>query len=381
MSFIDSLVVYVDHFFDYVVPFLIILTIVVFVHELGHYLVARRNGVRVEVFSIGFGKELWGWTDRVGTRWKISAIPLGGYVKMFGEFDAEDDAPEDFEMSPDDIAGSFHHKRLGQRAAIVVAGPVANFVFAIVVLAGVYGLVGNPAPKAAVGQVMPDSAAADAGIVAGDLFVSINDEEVIWFEDLYRIVSSSPGLPLLMVIDRGGETVSLTAIPKRVSDASGGEIGQLGVRHDPTQIGYERMGPFVAMWLSVQRSFGLAVEILSYVRDVFVGNRSADGVRGVVGIAQMSGEICQGGIVRCIFFASALSVNLGLINLFPIPMLDGGHLVFYAAEGIRGRRVNKRVQEYGFRFGLVLVIMLFVFATWNDLVHLEVFEFIRQLVT
>jgi regulator of sigma E protease len=381
MSFIDSLVVYVGHFFDYVVPFLIILTIVVFVHELGHYLVARRNGVRVEVFSIGFGKELWGWTDRVGTRWKISAIPLGGYVKMFGEFDAEDDAPEDFEMSPDDIAGSFHHKRLGQRAAIVVAGPVANFVFAIVVLAGVYGLVGNPAPKAAVGQVMPDSAAADAGIVAGDLFVSINDEEVIWFEDLYRIVSSSPGLPLLMVIDRGGETVSLTAIPKRVSDASGGEIGQLGVRHDPTQIGYERMGPFVAMWLSVQRSFGLAVEILSYVRDVFVGNRSADGVRGVVGIAQMSGEICQGGIVRCIFFASALSVNLGLINLFPIPMLDGGHLVFYAAEGIRGRRVNKRVQEYGFRFGLVLVIMLFVFATWNDLVHLEVFEFIRQLVT
>lgn len=374
MSFIDSL-------FGYVVPFLIILTIVVFVHELGHYLVARRNGVRVEVFSIGFGKELWGWTDRVGTRWKISAIPLGGYVKMFGEFDAEDDAPEDFEMSPDDIAGSFHHKRLGQRAAIVVAGPVANFVFAIVVLAGVYGLVGDPAPKAAVGQVMPDSPAAEAGIVAGDLFVTINDEEVIWFEDLYRIVSSNPGVPLHMVVDRSGETVSLTAIPKRVSDASGGEIGQLGVRHDPTQIGYERMGPFTAIWLSVQRSFGLAVEILSYVRDVFVGNRSADGVRGVVGIAQMSGEICQGGIVRCIFFASALSVNLGLINLFPIPMLDGGHLVFYAAEGIRGRRLNKRVQEYGFRFGLVLVIMLFVFATWNDLVHLEVFEFIRQLVT
>ena len=374
MGFIESL-------FGYVVPFLIILTIVVFVHELGHYLVARRNGVRVEVFSIGFGKELWGWTDRAGTRWKISAIPLGGYVKMFGEFDAEDDAPEDVPMSPDDIAESFHHKRLGQRAAIVVAGPVANFVFAIVVLAGVYGLVGDPAPRAAVGQVMPDSAAAEAGIVAGDLFVTINDEEILWFEDLYRIVSSNPGVPLHMVVDRGGETVSLTAIPKRVSNAGGGEIGQLGVRHDPTQIGYERMGPFVAMWLAVQRSFGLAVEILSYVRDVFVGNRSADGVRGVVGIAQMSGDICKGGIVRCIFFASALSVNLGLINLFPIPMLDGGHLAFYAAEGIRGRRLNKRTQEYGFRFGLVLVIMLFVFATWNDLVHLEVFEFIRQLVT
>ena len=286
-----------------------------------------------------------------------------------------------FRCRRDDIAESFHHKRLGQRAAIVVAGPVANFVFAIVVLAGVYGLVGDPAPRAAVGQVMPDSAAAEAGIVAGDLFVTINDEEIVWFEDLYRIVSSNPGVPLHMVVDRGGETVSLTAIPKRVSNAGGGEIGQLGVRHDPTQIGYERMGPFVAMWLAVQRSFGLAVEILSYVRDVFVGNRSADGVRGVVGIAQMSGDICKGGIVRCIFFASALSVNLGLINLFPIPMLDGGHLAFYAAEGIRGRRLNKRTQEYGFRFGLVLVIMLFVFATWNDLVHLEVFEFIRQLVT
>jgi regulator of sigma E protease len=363
------------------VPFLIVLTVVVFVHELGHYVVARRNGVRVEVFSIGFGKELWGWTDRVGTRWKISAVPLGGYVKMFGEYDAEDDAPEDAPMTAEEIAESFHHKRLGQRAAIVVAGPVANFVFAIVVLAGVYSLVGDPSPRAAVGQVMPDSAAAEAGLMAGDRFITINDEKVVWFDDLYRIVSANPGVPLRMVIEREDEKVTLTAIPRRVVDGSGREIGRLGVRHDPKQVGYERMNPITASWLAVERSFGLTVEILSYVGDVFVGTRSADGVRGVVGIAQMSGEICQGGVIRCIFFASALSVNLGLINLFPIPMLDGGHLIFYAAEGIRGRRLNKRVQEYGFRFGLVLVIMLFVFATWNDLVHLEVFEFIRQLVT
>jgi len=360
----------IANFFGYAVPFLIVLTVIVFIHEYGHYVVARWNGVRVEVFSVGFGKEIWGWTDRAGTRWKLSAVPLGGYVKMFGEYDAEDDPPEDAPVTEADIAESFHHKSLGQRAAIVVAGPVANFIFAIVVLTGVYGLVGDPAPRAAVGQVMPDSAAAEAGIQAGDLFVAINDEEITWFEDLFRIVSSNPGVPLRMVIERDGGTVNLTATPKRVDGTDGREIGRLGVRHDPKMIGYERMGPFVAAGQAVERTIGLSVEILSYVSDVFSGARSADGVRGVVGIAQMSGEICEGGIVQCIFFASALSVNLGLINLFPIPMLDGGHLMFYAAEGIRGRRINKRVQEYGFRFGLVLVLMLFVFATWNDLVHI-----------
>ncbi len=369
---------------DWIVPFLVVLTVLVFVHELGHYWVARRNKVRVEVFSIGFGPEIFGWTDRHDTRWKISAVPLGGYVKMFGEHDFEDDE-EQPPMTPAETAVSFQHKRLGQRAAIVAAGPLANFLFAIVLLTGLFYVVGIPEPLAGIGSVKEDSAAAEAGFEPGDLILRIQGEPVKSFEDLRLFVRDRAGQVLTFDIRRGDQDLLLTATPKAITVDEEGEgtrqIGLLGVTPDPSRIGYEAIGPFAAIGAAVERTYGLTTQILAALGEIITGSRTAEELGGPLRIAQISGQVAQGGLVNLIFFMAALSVNLGLINLFPIPMLDGGHLAFYAAEAIRGRPLGRRFQEYGFRFGLILVLLLMVFATWNDLVSLKVVDFFRQLVS
>ena len=369
---------------DWIIPFLVVLTILVFVHEMGHYWVARRNGVRVETFSIGFGPEVYGWTDRHDTRWKISAIPLGGYVKMFGEHDFDGDG-EPPPLTPAEEAVSFHRKRLGQRAAIVAAGPMANFLFAIVLLAGLFGIFGMPAPVAGIGAIQDDSAAAEAGFRPGDRVVRIDGESVALFEDMRRIVSERPGIALRFDVVREGEELSLTATPRPsevgVADGEKRIIGLLGVRPDPEQVQYERLGPFAAVGTAVERTFGLTAQILTALGQIVSGSRNADELGGPLRIAQISGQMAQGGFVSFVFFMAALSINLGLINLLPIPMLDGGHLAFYTVEAVRGKPLDRRFQEYGFRFGLILVFILMIFATWNDLVSLKVLEFFRQLIT
>ncbi|HIJ42479.1 MAG: RIP metalloprotease RseP [Rhodospirillales bacterium] len=373
-----------EFFWDYIVVFLIVLTILVFVHELGHYVLARRNGVRIEVFSIGFGPEIYGWNDSAGTRWKISAVPLGGYVKMFGELGAAGGAEDQRPMTPEEQAVSFHHKRLGQRAAIVAAGPIANFLFAFVVLAGLFSIVGLPLPLAVVGEVQPESAASEAGLRPGDRILSINGQTIVWFSDLRRIVRENPAVRVDILIRRDGVDLSLQATPTghKFVDDQGMEVeyGLLGVMPDPEQVEYERQNPFKATWMAVERSLGLATQIFSSVSQMITGSRSTEDLGGVIRIAQFSGQMCQDP-VNCIFFLAALSVNLGLINLFPIPVLDGGYLAFYAFEAILRRPLDPRAQEYGFRFGIVLVFLLMIFATWNDLVYLKVFEFIKQLFT
>ena len=373
----------INFVWEYVVPFLFILTVLVFVHEMGHFWVARRNRVRVEVFSIGFGPEIYGWTDRRGTRWKISAVPLGGYVKMFGETDTGEDGGTP--LTPEEREVSFQHKRLGQRTAIVFAGPLANYLFAIVVLAGLYSISGIPRPLAGVGSVVAGSAADEAGLRPGDRILGIDGTAITWFEDLRRIVMTKPGVRLDLDVLRDGTRLVLKATPKavRAEDESGEEteIGRLGVTPDPNHVEYERQNPLKALWMGVERSVLLTGQILSYVGQIIAGSQSADQVGGPLRIAQLSGAICQGGLVECTFFMAFLSINLGLINLFPIPMLDGGHLAFYIVEAIRGRPLGPRAQEYGFRFGLILVFMLMIFATWNDLVQLKVFEFLKDLMT
>ena len=367
-------------------PFLVALTILVFFHELGHFWVARLAKVRVEVFSVGFGAELFGWNDKAGTRWKIGVIPLGGYVKMFGQSDLPGDEDEDQPPLTDkEKAVSFQHKTLAQRTAIVAAGPIANFLLSVVLIACLMATFGAARPYAGVGEIMPGSAAAEAGFEAGDRIVSIDGEAVEWFSDLVRIVSVQPEMLLKIKVRRGDDEFVLTATPKRHqqlgAEGKTVEIGLLGVRYDPQQMHYERQNPLMAVWLGIQQTASLTEKTLSFLGQVISGRQGTEGIGGPLRIVQYAGITFQSGIENFILFLAVLSINLGLINLFPIPILDGGHLLFFAVEAIRGRPLGPQAQEYGFRFGLILVLILMVFVTWNDLVQLRVFEFIKELVT
>ena len=376
----------IDMALNWGLPFLVALTILVFFHELGHFWVARLAKVRVEVFSVGFGAELFGWNDKAGTRWKIGVIPLGGYVKMFGQSDLPGDEDEDRPPLTDkEKAVSFQHKTLAQRTAIVAAGPIANFLLSVVLIACLMATFGAARPYAGVGEMMPGSAAAEAGFKAGDRIVSIDGEAVEWFSDLVRIVSVQPEMLLKIKVRRGDNEFVLTATPKRHqqlgAEGKTVEIGLLGVRYDPQQMHYERQNPLMAVWLGIQQTASLTEKTLSFLGQVISGRQGAEGIGGPLRIVQYAGITFQSGIENFILFLAVLSINLGLINLFPIPILDGGHLLFFAVEAIRGRPLGPQAQEYGFRFGLILVLILMVFVTWNDLVQLRVFEFIKELVT
>jgi regulator of sigma E protease len=364
----------------YVLPFLIVLTVLVFVHELGHYWVARRNGVRIETFSIGFGPELFGWHDRAGTRWKLSAIPLGGYVKFFGDADAISMPGAELPaMTAEERAVSFHHKPLGQRAAIVAAGPIANFVFAIVVSAVLFILIGQPFTPPVVGGVMAGSAAEKAGFQAGDRIVRINGEQISRFEDIQRIVQLDLDQPLKVTVQRNGQDVALTAVPAIIeeTDRLGNKVrlARLGIRGGGIE--YLRRTPGQALWQAGLETYEQTTGTLKALGQIVVGHRSSDELGGPLRIAQMSGEVAKGGIANLFAFMAFLSINLGLINLFPVPVLDGGHLLFYLFEWVRGRPLGARAQEYGFRIGMVLVFSLMILATWNDLVHIG---FVQRLV-
>ena len=376
---------FLHHGLTYVVPFLLILTVLVFVHEFGHYLIARWNGVRVEVFSIGFGAELFGWWDRAGTRWKFSTIPLGGYVKMFGDADASSGLPAAglARLAQADREVSFHYKRLGQRAAIVAAGPAANFVFATVVLAVLFMTFGQPYTPPEVGQVQPGSAAEQGGIQPGDVILSIDGRHIARFEDVQQAVRLNPGTPITIVVRRDGGEVELrvTPTPTELTDRFGYryEIGLLGIARSGME--YIKRDPLTALLQAGTETWNLSVGTLKAMWQIVIGTRAVDELGGPLRIAQMSGEVAQGGMVAVLWFMAVLSINLGLINLFPVPVLDGGHLLFYAAEAVRGKPLGHRAQEYGFRIGLALVLTLMVFATWNDLVHLRIVEFVRGLVS
>jgi regulator of sigma E protease len=358
--------------------FVIVFTVLVFVHEMGHYLVAKRNGVRVEVFSIGFGATLYSWRDKSGTLWKISAVPLGGYVKFFGDAGVSSNPDEALsQLSPADKARCFHYKKLGQRAAIVAAGPLANFLLAIVLLAGLFGTVGQPYIPAVVGTVEKGSAAEEAGFEPGDRILQVGDEEIERFEDLQRIVQDAPGVPLSIGIERNGRFMVLAATPRLSvqTDNFGHEqkIGLLGISR--SGVDYIRRGPIKAVWYAGKETVSIVRLTLRAVGQMVVGTRSAKELGGPLRIAEMSGRMAQEGIVTLIWFMGMLSINLGLINLFPVPMLDGGHLLYYAFEAIRGKPLGERTQEYGFRIGLALVLALMVFVTWNDLNYLPVVDF------
>ena len=368
--------------FKIILPFLIILTVLVFVHEMGHYLVARKNGVKVEVFAIGFGAELFGWTDRSGTRWKICAIPLGGYVKMFGDGDiSSSSALEDSKESCEEKENAFHRKSLGARAAIVVAGPLANFLFAIILLAGLYSIVGQRYAPPIIDKITSGSSADIAGLKIGDEILQVNEQDIKRFEELQRIVRPNPGKELKFLIRRSNEILLKTVIPQLVEgkDASGSKIvyGLLGVVSEQTT--FIRHNPLISFGLAAEETWVIVSQTLIHVTEMIRGERTTDELGGPIRIAKLSGAVADAGLSSSIWFMAVLSINLGLINLFPVPVLDGGHLFFYLLEFIRGKPLEAKMQGIASYVGLVLVVSLMIFVTWNDLVQLNITNFIISI--
>ncbi len=464
----------VDFLLIYLLPFLVLLTVLVFVHEMGHYLVARWNGVRVEVFSIGFGPEIFGWTDKKQTRWKVAWVPLGGYVKFLGDMNATS-APDHEalgKLPPDQSADAFHNKNVWQRAAIVFAGPAANFIYAILVLTIVYVSFGlrltppeigrvlpdsvaaqaglqpgdvirsvngrgvlrfedameeavmhpnipmtltverdgqtrelsvtpalrtitdrdenihkfgdlgiYPFSPAIVGRVFPDSAAEDAGFIAGDHIVGIDGRPVDNFEQLQDAVSSSLGKTMRFAVERDGQRLELAAAARRqvqeLGDGGTREVWLVGIQRAPLPL--VKLSPLDAFGEAIRTCRLMLVRTFDFLGQMIGGRRGTEDLGGPIRIAQVSGQAAKGGIESFIMLSVLLSLNLGFINLLPIPVLDGGHLLFYVFEAIRGRPLTERMQEYALRFGFLMVLSLMVFVTWNDLANLRVFEYIAGL--
>jgi len=369
-----------DTLLGYLLPFLFVLTIVVFIHELGHFLVARWCGVGIKAFSIGFGPEIVGFNDRHGTRWKIAWIPLGGYVKFIDDENAASAGGGRRtleQLTPEERARSFQGKSLAQRAAVVAAGPIANFLLAIVIFTAIFGIFGERITAAKVDVVNPGSVAEKAGFLAGDHVISIDGSAIESFGEMQRIVGMSPDKPLHFVVDRGGKTVDITVTPelKEITDRFGNtmRMGLLGIQRNaaPEEWTLQRHDPVTAFVMALKETYFVISRSLGYLYDVVTGRESADQLGGPIRIAQVSGQVATAGFVALLNLAAIISVSIGLINLFPIPMLDGGHLLFYGIEALRGRPLSEGTQEIGFRIGLAFVLMLMIFATWNDLIHLK----------
>ncbi len=386
MSMLVAVVETVPTVLFFIAAFLLVLTVVVFIHELGHFLVARWCGVMVSTFSIGFGREIFGFEDRYGTRWRFAWIPLGGYVKFIDDENAasvpgkenspdsaaQNDTEQERELTPEEKAGRFHGKPIWQRASIVAAGPIANFILAILIFASMYMLYGQYKLSPKVEGVVAGSPAAVAGFKAGDLVRSVNGKEIDDFVELQQIVATSPKRQLKVDVERKGEVVTLTVTPilKERYDRIAGkhmrpEIG-LQASRDRSLVSHTEVGPVYALQLGTERTWTIISQTVNYINDIIWQRQRADQVGGIIRIADASGKVAQLGPEYIIQFIAFLSVSIGFINLLPVPLLDGGHLMFYAVEAVRGRPLSERVQELSFKVGLALVISLMLFATWND---------------
>lgn len=380
MDFVATLWSSGSFLLGYLLPFLFVLTLVVFVHELGHFLVARWCGVDVKVFSIGFGRELFGFNDRHGTRWRFALVPLGGYVKFSGDADAASagtDTAELQTMTAQQRERSFPAQSIGERAAIVAAGPIANFLLAIVIFAASVYVFGKPVLAPRVDQVVAGSAAERAGLLSGDLVLSIDGRGIVSFADMQRAISTRPNETLSMVVERAGATVTLPVTPALVEQSTPvgkQRIGVLGVQASRQASDWttQQFGLLESASVGVTETWFVVERTYDYLAKLVTGRESADQLSGPIRIAQVSGLVASnGGMLGLINLAAILSVSIGLMNLFPVPMLDGGHLMFYAYEALRGRPLSERAQEIGFRVGLGLVLMLMLFVTWNDLIHVR----------
>lgn len=354
--------------------FVIVLSVIVFIHEFGHYYVAKLCGVKIEVFSIGFGKEIFGWNDRSGTRWKVSWLPLGGYVKMFGDADpsSQTDTEKVVKMTKAEKAQAFFSKPLKAKAAIVVAGPLANFLLAIVILTGFYTVYGKSVTTNEIMNVVENSAAEKAGLRPGDKVLSINGAETKNFQAIQRIVSINTGTEIDLLIERDHTQQHIYATPEMIEskDMFGNKITlpRLGITSGKhSQESFSLPGAAVE---ATADTYHISVSTLKAIGQMISGQRDLKDITGPIGIAKYSGQAAQKGFKVLLWFMAVISINLGLINLFPIPVLDGGHLLYYIIEAVKGKPVADKWQQFGFKLGFALIITLAAFAIVNDLIKL-----------
>ena len=379
----------------YLGSFVLVLSVVVFVHEFGHFQVARWRGVAIDTFSIGFGKTLFGWRDKQGVQWKVGALPLGGYVKFADDADAMSSAPREKIDDPEALAearakGLFHAQPLSTRSMVVAAGPLTNFIFSILAFALIALIVGRDATDysavpARIASVAEGSAAAAAGLRPGDIIQGANGQAVATFTDLQTLVAASPERALALQIERGGAQITLNATPQR-----NGDRGMLGVS-GPLVLAQERVierfGPLSALGAGAANTWDIIARTGAYIGAIFAGRESGDQIAGPLGIINASGQVAtsalsgpdDGGIgarigllaLSLLSLAAVLSVAVGIVNLLPIPILDGGHLLFYAIEAVRGGKpLPAAAQEWAYRAGFAVMASLFLFATWNDITRL-----------
>ncbi|MDM9629711.1 RIP metalloprotease RseP [Rhizobium sp. S152] len=359
----------------YIIPFVLVLSLLVFVHEMGHYLVGRWSGIRILAFSVGFGPELVGFTDRHGTRWKLSLIPLGGYVRFFGDEDASS-KPDDnvlATMTDEERARSFAGAKLWKRAATVAAGPIANFILAIAIFTVLFAIYGRSVADPVVAEVKPGSAAAEAGIIPGDLLIAIDGGKVQTFDDVRRYVSIRPEQKIVVTIERNGEKRDVPMVPVRtgMTDQFGNkiEIGLIGIVTNQ-EVGHFRVqtySPMEALHEGTVQTWHIVTGTFKYIGNLVSGYMKPDQLGGPIRVAQASGQMATLGVAAVLQLAAVLSVSIGLLNLMPVPVLDGGHLMFYAIEAVRGKPLGSSAQDIAFRIGLAMVLSLMVFATWNDI--------------
>jgi regulator of sigma E protease len=363
------------HLAQTLASFALVLGILVSIHELGHYAAARWCNIGVEAFSLGFGPALKSWTDKRGTVWKISMLPLGGYVKMYG---MSPTSREDAEAAGEPFRAeeSYAEKHVGRRAIVAAAGPAANFLLAIVLFAALLITVGRQVPLPVVGQIMENSAAAQAGLKIGDQITAVDGKPVTKFVELRDMIEQDADHDVKLSVTRGTENLVLPVHVQAARNA-GATIGRLGVISGKSI--YESVGPIQAIVGGASQTWTVLVQTVTGLVNIVTSGQGADELGGPIMIAHLSGQVAQAGIASMAMFIALLSVNLGMVNLLPIPVLDGGHLMFYAAEAVRGRPVPPRAQEYGYRVGIALIACVFVFVSWHDLVREGAFHWVARL--